>query len=943
MRSGSSRLFIVLLHLVGVRTNLPLKRRGLFFNVGIVGVHPVAILLEKLLLDPKDGLDGLLRKMPQSLGENVLNDPYWLQDDKDGRCLGPTGFFAECGDATLWVLHRQKSLNRDNHDNDDKRGWLVSLWPWTSDSDDRNANDEESSYALQLIDTEVIPITSRPGESSSSGLREFVKQQILDKTRRKSDDDLECLMVHNDKQKQLNNDNPLLHLGSCSSKQAWGWSIDGKGVLSHMDVKAQKRKRQTKQHQPSLCVWRKINSNGATVESCSNPHDPQQQRKVDFSLVGYKTNPTAPLSQVHTPEKEEPIPPAEEAPSSNLQPQPQQRVQHTLMTTSNSDSSPQKYTSMHPELKPMSSLLFTPLSQESHAVSVLKDSNPLMMTRDINSRKKMQPSSSSSSSSKTSLTRTTPMKKPPTQKLLHVPPSTTRAPVVTAPRKIPKHPYLEEAKNNMWKDPATDLEYHTDISDYLGFDRKTAGRHSLMGVGQYSRTVFNVKIYGIAFYVSKKDVLADPAFESFSTQSVEELQQNQNFYNHLLTGTKFDKTLFLNLNMQLNVDTMMSTLDADWSMLSQDLKDLIIASCKRPRQADQRMLEKIKSKDNSGNCSCAQLAPPEYNADPKCCARGTELLFISRKNGDFEVRLDRRVMDTFPHRSDLATGIFYEYLNPLDPISLDALQHMADGFPFLLSPLARISGVGIAMDNSHSSHNNNNNNNNGSRLAALTNAANGAASRMQAGTVAHMSEAVKMMNDSAHNVQEFMDRKKAETRYHMVRLLQRMPFVPEELKRRVNPSQMVVSSTDWERVHTNHNRSTLPSIGSEQQWSIPTTTRSDKLFFAVGELSDEIGAIIHPTTDFSRKLFAFTVHFYLMLLFFVSLPESKNTKTVKRKLKKLTGCNSSDDEEEEPDATSIIESEDEEEDHEEDVVDVGHESNSTLKKGSIPKSLSYFL
>ena len=62
---------------------------------------------------------------------------------------------------------------------------------------------------------------------------------------------------------------------------------------------------------------------------------------------------------------------------------------------------------------------------------------------------------------------------------------------------------------------------------------------------------------------------------------------------------------------------------------------------------------------------------------------------------------------------------------------------------------------------------------------------------------------------------------------------------------------------------------------------------------------------------------------------------------MKQKLKKLTGCNTSDDEEEEPDATSIIESEDEEEDHEEDVVDVGHESNSTLKKGSIQKSLSY--
>ena len=77
MRSRSSRLFIVLLHLVGVRTNLPLNSS--FWKVGIVGVHPISITLDNLQLDPIGGLDGLLRKIPAELAESILGDPYWLQ------------------------------------------------------------------------------------------------------------------------------------------------------------------------------------------------------------------------------------------------------------------------------------------------------------------------------------------------------------------------------------------------------------------------------------------------------------------------------------------------------------------------------------------------------------------------------------------------------------------------------------------------------------------------------------------------------------------------------------------------------------------------------------------------------------------------------------------------------------------------------------------------
>ena len=67
------------------------------------------------------------------------------------------------------------------------------------------------------------------------------------------------------------------------------------------------------------------------------------------------------------------------------------------------------------------------------------------------------------------------------------------------------------------------------------------------------------------------------------------------------------------------------------------MKTLIIESSFRERDADERMLERIKSRENSSKCSCGQSAPEHYAAEPSCCARGTELVFTWRKNGDFEV------------------------------------------------------------------------------------------------------------------------------------------------------------------------------------------------------------------------------------------------------------------------------------------------------------------
>ena len=80
MRSRSSRLSVVLLHLVGVSTNLP--RNPFESGVGIVGVHPLSILLEPLELQAAGGLSELLALLEGAgydVDKTVLREPYWLQ------------------------------------------------------------------------------------------------------------------------------------------------------------------------------------------------------------------------------------------------------------------------------------------------------------------------------------------------------------------------------------------------------------------------------------------------------------------------------------------------------------------------------------------------------------------------------------------------------------------------------------------------------------------------------------------------------------------------------------------------------------------------------------------------------------------------------------------------------------------------------------------------
>lgn len=216
MRSRSSRLFVVLLHLVGVSNNLP---NNPFRQSGIVGVHPLSILLEPLELQAAGGLGELLALLEGAgydVDKTVLNEPYWLQDDTDGTCLGPSGF-SECGDATLWKIRRRQAIFPRRRKQTGQTGATVEVkgapnkgflafFQWNSSSDEDSSQyrkEHEWEYALELADVNTSIVEEQ--EHST----QILKAECIISMPKSSDDE-----------------HGVLQMGPCESNEAWSWSID---------------------------------------------------------------------------------------------------------------------------------------------------------------------------------------------------------------------------------------------------------------------------------------------------------------------------------------------------------------------------------------------------------------------------------------------------------------------------------------------------------------------------------------------------------------------------------------------------------------------------------------------------------------------------------------------------------------------------------------------
>jgi hypothetical protein len=440
MTKRSSRFFVVLLHLVGVSTHLPSS----FQISGIVGVNPFSIVLE--------------RSDPQVLLEDsAYLQPHWLQDTLDQTCLHPMGGFSDCGDATLWlVIPKQRRHARRNR-------WIR----WATEDDDTDEDSRPQGYAIQLVDDNNYPHSA----DNSKRQEDFSQKECL--TRRKKDNELV--------------------ITSCSQDRAWSWHFTEDGILHFEQPKnslwRSVDKRFNKKQQGLECLWR--DDSEAFLDSCSGKAEEvslssdRDKRVVQIALIRQATAVPSTSLPDETVKKVDDEELSESEPQGLLgrrregKPSPERLPSQVDIAHSNAAG-----TAHHAELKPAARR--TSLSPQKPSekarpppLHFLKDTNPILLA---NRRELAAPVGDSSK-------RGPEMSKP----LLH---EASSAPASAKPviRKIQMNPYIAASKDERWTDPQTGLVYRTDLCEYLGHDRAEVGRHTLTGVGQYMKTVFNIKV-----------------------------------------------------------------------------------------------------------------------------------------------------------------------------------------------------------------------------------------------------------------------------------------------------------------------------------------------------------------------------------------------------------------------------------------------------------------
>jgi len=1005
---SSTRLFFIILNLVGVsrnvaprgaRSNIKSTPHWLAWPVGPVGVQPSAILLERLNIESsRRGLKGIVERTERvnEMGEShgitdPLDEPYWFQDNDDGKCLGPSGEFGECGDATLWRvkrrplskrearekryrdLFRKQRLERSRNQRPLKDSTSVCVWPFFRDHDCRihhaphfeydeiygfeysNEESEEAGFALQLMNVDAVTANA----SLSFGQRGDAKAgssvrmtSFFGKRTDRGDIDGngdECLVPI-----FSSDGSPTrIEVGPCKSPNAYTWQINRDGILVRASTKAERRRRRIRDTLNPIrraavassggansmhvsdefkCVFRS-NTTSSYLLPCNEGRrnkSGENSSMVQFSLVRYPT--VSKRTSRMTQPSDTQVPSWE--PWINVQPpsigrHDDQTDDEIRSATKNVDQllpSLKTNSQRHAaggqkmvDLKPTSSMLRTslvanqgrPKKNVGHtSASHIRDS-PASMNgvafhdQRLEENKGLKPPSTGK---RIRLDR----KGRKIEKIVSHDKSFDRRTLESdsrpphRPRKIPVHSYIQSAKDFIWIDPLTSLAYPTDLCEYLGHKKEESGRHTLTGVGQYYRTAFNIKVYGAAFYVSKRDVLADSKFGEFAALSADELRERDDFYTHLMNmpdpdedpastlGGRFDRTLFIKMNMQLSTDAMRKSLEADWSLLTEEMKSTVIGSSLRERQADEHMQAKIQSKENSSNCSCGQLAPDELNADPSCCARGTELVFTWRKNGDFEIRIDGRIMDVF-RRPDIAKGIFSEYLNN-DPISLDAKARFADGFPFLLAPLAQVKGMLSAVPHTHerpkkskTQQDRSSNANPVHRfvdaamnsMGAMNNQAQTLSKWMQESAASASSNAMNSAVDLGRVINSEMKRQRIEIIENALALRNEgVEMLSSLVKVSLEDEKMALALVAMP--------SFSPYSAGFNAYNQVQEDESETIKYIHEALleSDEIGIRVEPTVNFSHYLFFTSVHAYLFLLLVVSWDTTGSCNSVRRKAKK---------------------------------------------------------
>ena len=541
----SSRLFFLLLHLVGVSTNLHKKRQGW---PGITAVHPAkTIYLQRLKIENSQSLAELVH----SFDGDLLQDPFWFQDS-DGRCLG-IGGFGECGD-TLWRIRRREGPKRKRQANvrvsSKKRqrkedgGDAVCVWPFfcerdssllqSRDSDGAFELKEQEGFALEMVDINEYEVSGHKLKQRPKRRRFLWVDGDEDQY------DEECLVSF------PSEGSSLLQLGSCWSEQAWMWHINRDGVLMRGLTKSERRKfnkrrwigspitagRQSRLHSITdvdvdmLCLH-KANTTDAALLPCQTEKkyilsNNAKGTLVGFSLVRYPSAsyrlsldssydenqfPWITLEGSLTKQTDN-----EKIESATIESSISEYHMPSSRTSSHNHASNTKQ--RHVEVKSTLSMLHTGLDQGStrkhriertsashirDAPSTTVEGIPFHIQHPVVEEAKQSNDDETNPGRiiKTSLLH---KEKPQNRRTTHLTDQEysqkgdSEASAHHRPIKIPVHPYIEASKDGVWTDPLTSLTYPTDLCEYLGHTKQEYGRQTLMGVGQYFRTAFNIKV-----------------------------------------------------------------------------------------------------------------------------------------------------------------------------------------------------------------------------------------------------------------------------------------------------------------------------------------------------------------------------------------------------------------------------------------------------------------
>lgn len=246
-------------------------------------------------------------------------------------------------------------------------------------------------------------------------------------------------------------------------------------------------------------------------------------------------------------------------------------------------------------------------------------------------------------------------------------------------------------------------------------------------------------------------------------------------------------------------------------------------------------------------------------------------------------------MDIFP-RPDIASGIFFDYLRDDDPISVDFVNNVVEGFPFLLAPLSQVKGVSSGNMASPISEGRQEQRAFVRALGSFTGLVTSRTEDLSewlhdnANAVAKgMASVAQSAGDTARNFGEEMDRRReqvmrqAESSFHFVasrihpgrRAMAAMPSWMKDLGSKVLDDEFTSEEDEKKRRRK-------PAPRGRAFGSPLTRWLGEESLEAT--LPDEIGPMIHPTMNLTRKVFLALVHLYLMLLLIVSMPGT-NTRT----------------------------------------------------------------